>query len=298
MAERDWLNQNNFIAYPMVRRNDLSFSGGGELPRTGIVDAGFLLGIGAGFVAGDHEVHLYGVEREAAALKLDFRSNATSMGAHRWLFDIPDTTLRNCTVRTVAETIVGGIPAPDKGDGFVAVGDLSDLRALAAGTHLMAVPLPVEPALLQSLAATFARGISVANDARRCPEPNCGSSLSSSSLFGDADTFPFVLNLEGDIKFREGNNLSVKVNAEANALQLNARIGQGAGPTCEDVIIDEEGFRRGEECTDCDGFIGSINGVAMGKSVKLAVGPGVSVIRFPSLNKIEVKVEINRACES
>lgn len=298
MPERGFLNNNDFISFPLIDQKDRSFSGGGELSRRGITDAGFIMGLDAGFIAGDHEVHLYSVIRAAAVLRFDFRSDAPGMSGYRFLFEIADSDPKYCTIRTEAEMISGGIPAPDRGEAYLVTGDLSALRALSVATHLLTTPIPVEAALIQTLTNTFVRGVSIANDARRCPEPNCGSSLSSHSSLSTDDSFPFVFNLVGDLKLKEGNNLSITVSEAANSLTLNARRGLGQGKPCEDVIIDEDGFRRGDDCVSCDGFIKSLNGVAIGKALRLKTGPGVAVVTKPAENKIEITVEVNKVCEN
>jgi hypothetical protein len=201
------------------------------------------------------------------------------------------------TITAVPETISLGIPGASRGEGFIALGNLDALRALSVGAHVLTTPLPVEPALVQSLANTFAQSLSVANDARRCPEANCGSSLSSEEAESGNDSFPFMKNLSGVLKFRDGYNMTVEVSEAANTITFNARRGYGMGEPCEDTVIDESGFRRSEECVNCDGFIKSFNGVAMGKNVRLACGPGVTVVPDPDNHKISVTVEINRACE-
>jgi hypothetical protein len=297
MAERDWLNANNYISYPLVDRVDRSFVGGGNLPRNVLADAGFMLGLPSGFVAGVDDVHLYAIYRSSARVQFDFRSTASGMSGYRWLFTVSSVMDDYVTVVATAETVGPTIYDPDRGEGFITVGKLDELRALAAGSYVLTTPLPVEHALIQSLANTFASGLAIANDARRCPEPNCGSSSSSSDGESGDDSFPFALNLTGDLKFRDGYNMSIEVDEDDNTITFNARRGYGLGEPCEDTVIDEGGFRRSNECGNCDGFIGSFNGVAMGKDVRLSFGPGVNVVRHPDQHKISITVEINRACE-
>jgi hypothetical protein len=297
MPERNWLNANDFIAYPLIDRADRSFIGGGDLPRKGLSDAGFMLGPGSDFVAGTHDVHLYSVHKSSTRLLFDFRSTAPGMALYHWLFEAMNDVEQNTTLTAVASTIALEISDEDRGEGFISVGDLTELRALSVGEHVLTTPLPVEPALLQSLISSMVSSISIANDARRCPEGNCGSSLSSEESESGDEAFPYILNLDGDILFKNGYNMDIDVDADANSITFNARRGYGLGEPCEDVVIDEGGFQRGEECVNCDEFIRSINGVEMGKNVKLLCGPGVSVVRVLGQNKIQVTVEINRACE-
>jgi hypothetical protein len=219
------------------------------------------------------------------------------MSGYRWLFEVTDDVDDYATITAIPETVSLGIPSTGRGEGFIALGSLDDLRALSVGAHVLTTPLPVEPALIQSLANTFAQSLAIANDARRCPEANCGSSLSSETPESGNDSFPFALNLGGALQFRDGYNMTVEVNEDDNSITLNARRGYGMGEPCEDTVIDEDGFRRSEECGNCEGFISSFNGVAMGKSVRFSFGPGVVPARLPDQHKITITVEINRACE-
>ncbi len=294
MAERDFYTVSQQISYPLLSDDSKALTPSGVLPDAALLDAGFLLGLDSGFVPGQHEVYLYSVEVSGTTITFDFRSDAPGLLLYRWLFQAETGGVSGCPIYTDAVLIAGGPDSPDRGTGFLAVGDLTELAALGDGLWLTGGTPRVEPALLQSMIDSFARSVNLANDARRCP-PQCGSSASSES----AETFLQAGDLVGDLKFREGYNSRIVLNRTDNSIQLGANRGSGAGETCEDVIIDEGGFQPGAPCSECDGYINSINGkTAQSGQLRLVAGPGMVVVPDPDNHKIVIRVESNRVCGS
>jgi hypothetical protein len=107
------------------------------------------------------------------------------------------------------------------------------------------------------------------------------------------------VNLTGDVKFSEGYNMRISLNEADNSIELAAERGSGLGEPCEDVVVDEGGFQRGNECENCDAFIRSINGrvVPTGR-LRIVGGPGVVVEPDPSNHKLCVTIEEDFACSS
>lgn len=296
MSNRDFLNENDLRFYPFVDTADFSFSVG-TLPRQGLTDAGFMLGLDSGFEADVHGVALYAVRVTASSTEFDFRSDAPGMANYRWLFRFPDDAAFGSSARVDAEHISTEVGDSDRGWGFLTVGSLYAVRALGPGLYSLITPPSVEAALVQSLVDTFARSINLANDARRCPAVCCPSSSSSSSGLTDT-TFLEFAGLTGDIRFKEGINTFIQVNEIDNAIDIEGIIGAGAGAACEDIIIDENGFQRGEDCVDCSALAKSINGrtTSNGK-LRLIGGPGITLTSFPGINLISVDVEAERLCQ-
>jgi len=294
MAELEFLDHMDKIAFPLVNGDDRSFVGGGALPRQGLSDAGFLLGVDSGFVAATHTVRLYSYARSGSTMSFDFRSDA--MVEHRFLFEVPATTSFGKAFRVTATRIVGGASAPSYGEGYIVVGNLEELEALGEGTFLLTGTLRVEPALLQPLVNTLMNTLSIANEPRLCP------TVPGSSAVPEPDyVCPFIKNLDGAIKFSEGNNARVSVDADNNVLQLGGAVGAGLGEPCEDVIIDEDcGFTRGEECDPCDDYIRSFNGMQTEDGViYFTEGPGVVVINEPDDHRIRIVIDSDlRTCTS
>lgn len=293
MPEYGFYDHNDQIAYPLVTSGDLSLIGGGNLPRRGISDAGFLLGLDSGFVAGTHNVTLYSVERVGFTLRFDFRCDAPGLSGYRWLFEISTLVQTGSIIEIDVTPVPSGSPDYDLGRGFLVVGNLKDLAELSPGVHRLAVPPAIEPALLQSLVNTFARTFNLANKARRCP-PVCSESPPSPSA---PTTFSAAQDLYGGLMFKEGYNSRILINENQGSIEFGAVIGAGAGRTCEDIIIDEGGMHIGEECAPCDDFIRSINGRATDDGKLLITGgPGVVVVNDPTGHKVTVTFETNRHC--
>jgi hypothetical protein len=299
MPERDFYNVNEFTAFPLVEADSRAFSGGGELPRRGLVDAGFILGLDSQFDAAAHTVTLFSVTRGISTVVFDFRSSAPGLSGYRWLFTFTVPSLFGCTVYAIAEHLITTTPNVHLGTGYLTVGNLAEILALPIGTKLMAAPPRIEPALLQSLVNTFVRSINTANAPRRCPPKPCSSSSSSSSSLSADTAFAQVLGLVGDVKFSEGYNMRISLNEADNSIEFAAERGSGLGEPCEDVVVDENGFQRGHECENCDAFIRSINGrvVPTGR-LRLVGGPGVVVAPDPTNHKLCVTIEEDFACSS
>jgi hypothetical protein len=101
------------------------------------------------------------------------------------------------------------------------------------------------------------------------------------------------------LKFKEGFNASILVNELGNVIEIGGVLGAGAGETCEDIIIDENGFQAGNDCVSCDGFIKSINGVPTPDGrLRINGTAGVSVVPEPENNRIRTTIEPNQFCES
>lgn len=294
MPESGFYDHNDHIAYPLLTDSDFSLMGGGVLPRRGLVDAGFMLGIDSQFVPITHKVTLYSVERSGPNLLFDFRSDAPGFASdYRWLFTVPVTAEIGCIVNVDASSVLLDIPDEDRGTGFIVVGVLSDIIALGGGIHQLANPPEVEPALLQSLVNTFSRSMNVANQARRCP-PICNESPPPPTA---ATTFALIQSLTGALQFKEGWNSRIIIDEDDNSIELGGVLGAGEGKTCEDIIIDEGGVQVGEECASCDDYIRTFNGrvIPSGK-MTLSGGAGVTVVNDPDNHRITVTLEDNRHC--
>jgi len=291
MPEYGFYDHNDNIAYPLVTDGDLSLSGGGVLPKRGMVDAGFMLGLDSQFVPATHNVTLYSVTRSGSTLFFDFRSDAPGLSGYRWLFETPISAESGCIIEVDATPVPSGSADSGRGSGFLVIGDLSELVALGGGVHQLSDPPAVEPALLQSLVNTFTRSFNVANQARRCP-PICDEDPPSPSA---PTTFAVIQNLSGILEFKEGYNTRILV--DGDTIEMGAVLGAGAGRTCEDIIIDEGGMHIDEECTPCDDYIRSVNGREIADGKLLVVGgPGVTVENDPANNRVTVTLETNRHC--
>ena len=76
-------------------------------------------------------------------------------------------------------------------------------------------------------------------------------------------------------------------------------MGAGLGPACEDVIIDDNGFQRGNDCVNCDDLIKAIAGyLSVNGIIGLNGGPGVTVKNYPVEHLIVVTFSTTLACGS
>lgn len=302
MAERDFYNVNDFIAYPLMYGDDFSFVSSGALPQKGLVDAGFMFGLDSQFDISQHTVTLFAVTIGGSGdIIFDFRSDAPGLAGFRWLFDFPAGATDGCVSYVDATPTPSGTPEPDRGWAFLTLGDPTDLLALGAGTYLLNAPPRIEPALLQSLVDTYVRTLNLADDKRACPAACCASSSSSSSSSssGGQEAFIAAIGLMGDVKFKEGYNSRITVDTVLNSIDFDAEIGVGAGVTCDDMVIDEGGIRV-DNCQNCDGLIKSINGVQSPSGLlRLNGGSGVLFVRDPlNAHKIIGTINVSKDCFS
>lgn len=299
MAERDFYNVNDFTSYPLVHSDDFSIGVSAELPRRGLVDAGFTLGLDSEFDAQQHNVKLYAVFVSPYKLLFDFRSDAPGLIGYRWLFNVPVGTAFGVSFFVEITDVLTGDPAPDRGVGFLAVGDLEELLALSAGWHNLVDPPRVEPALLHSMVNTYARSVNLANDRRKCAAECESSSSSSSSESASADdAFVAALGMVGDIQFREGFNASVTMFPDVNTIEIGAAPGIGDGEPCYNLLVDEKGLRQDiDECVKCGDLIRSINGISSPTGrLTLSGGAGATVLPDPANHKIVVKFKAGTVC--
>lgn len=296
MAERDFYNINDFIAYPLVEGDDVSFVSSGALPRRGLVDAGFMLGLDSEFLTDQHDVNLVSVEVTVSEIKFEFRSDAPGLSGYHWLFRFPIGTVAGCVDYVDVTAISDESPSRSRGYGYLNVGDLTEVVALGVGVYQLLVPPRVEPALLQSLIGSFVNDINLADDFRLCPTACCesSSSSSSSSSGGVSDAFLDAVMMVGAIKFKEGYNAQIQVDTVANAIVIGAGVGLGAGQPCHDLTIDEHGILE-DACGTCDSFIRSINGIlTVTGGISLAGGPGVTVVA--GTHKLTVRMDVTQLC--
>ena len=316
MAERGFLNIADFISYPLVTYADRKVLAPPEdFPRQpkGIVDAGFIMGLDSGFRAAANNVTLYALVMTPTDISFDFRSDASGLSGFRWLFTFSLTDPFGCTQYQKVTKISTGLEFDELGEAYVVSGDFEKLIAgITVGVHIVADdnegrPLYVEPARIHSLVDTYARGISVADSRRSCPEACCTSSSSSSSGPVVQDSaFVQAAGLQGAIDFMAGWNSVIQLDEVNNAIVFGAEIGAGDGPQCVNgcwinYLVDEQGLRvdtgnsKMGGCDDCGAFIRSINGQGFDNGkVELRGGPGIYVEIVNGV--IEVTVDLSATC--
>lgn len=298
MAQTDWLNLNDYRDYPLAQDGDFSLSTGGKLPRLGIADAGFVMGVASEFDHSDpaHDLYLHRVVRGFTSLTLIFRSDAPSFVGWEFQFPFADDDPRGRTVYADAVEVATAITDVCRGTGFLVIGTLDELLMLIIDTHVLTAKPRVEQALVQSLADSLAKSVNIANDMRPCPpscfpespsSPSSVSSPSPASLPAGAALIPVAVaeatGLDGDVEFKPGWNSTIKLIQTDNAVEFGAGVGAGEGEPCADIRIEEDGLQLDESCEPCAGFIYSINGRGREQThLLLAAGEGINIVPDPA----------------
>jgi hypothetical protein len=291
MPETDWLQVNDFRDYPFVDATatleDMPPSSsssaspmGPALPRLGFADAGFILGLDAHFEVGVHKVFLYSITRDGFAIAFRFRSDAPQLACYEWVFIFDDDMVAGTTQEINATRTDTGAEAPDKGFGFLTIGNLEELNALPLDELFPDTQPQVEPALLQSLARTFVRKVEIGNEIRPCPQgcecPEESSSSSSSSsesaapapdpdacidlpppepdVDPDEATPPIAVetgSFVDDVKLVPGYNSTISLFEDSGTILLGASVGAGKGEPCKDVRHDADNELIESECLSC-----------------------------------------------
>ena len=329
MAAPNFYNENLHRAYPFVLGSvgvpgDSGIAG---LPNAVIVDAGFVLGLESGFVAGVHSVWLDYAVRSGNLVSFVFRTDAPGVATDGYLVFTRDLAVDTDYATQYADnfspaalpddteavslSIYDGSETSDSSatanpeplwSGFLVTGTLAALTALLPGNGIVMGSLGagnVEPALLQNLTGSYVAGVGVANTNRTrvtapagCPEPVWAFPIGPGVLFV-ADT-----GLTGAIVFRAGYNAVVRQDNTLNAVILGAAVGAGLGEPCsEEALFDDEAPLAGGHTLDgsprCNDVIRSINGVG-GTLASLLGGQGVALTTVPEENTIVLDVNLAR----
>jgi len=327
MAETGWLEGNDLRSYPLVQGN-FALVGGGELPRKGLVDAGFMPGIDSCFEVGKDTVFLHSMVVGLTKVTFTFRAGYSEperdfLRCYEWVFTFNYTDPFGLTQHRDMTLREGFSPPqePDRGQGFLTVGDLSEIEAFGLGEYVLAAEPEVEPALIQPLAKAFVKNVNIANAGRPCP-PGCpcppsssssssspSSSSSSSSGCVDPDpiepdtdshakVLPETVGLIGDVKLKPGFNSQIVVVESSNLIQLRAGVKLGEGEPCEDLRVDDEGRVAPNLCLPCAGPIYAINGVGADVAdFQLVGGPGVVITPNPDEHEIVISLDEEGICE-
>lgn len=319
MATVNWLNDNENISYPFLKgtvgQDPTDFAGLiTSLPKSAVVDAGFLLSPQAGYEEGEHNIWLHQVTRSGDLFLFDFRSDAPGLVGWQLRFTRDISAARFATEYVDAE--VPEISASSLSSlsdcnldellwtGFMISGRLDALAELLPGDGALdgsAATAIVEPTLLRNLGGSYIRTISLANmDRTRAETPEGCRPLCWEHPTGGIYIAKDCIT--GKIFFREGFNLTIQQNNTNRSLTFNASVGAGMGEVCEQPALFPAETPPGlgtlyDGSPACDEVIRSINGVG-GRVVKLAAGKGVTLFvdSFNSRLVLDVDLHDLAAC--
>lgn len=286
MANAGWYSANEFRAYPFT---DVPTAA--AIPEAAVVDFGVIAGLRALFTDGVSRVWLYKVSRAGSTFTFDFRCDAPGCAGRALLFtrDLADPEY---ATSFEVDDLAPGEVAGDEDDcvddpvleGFLVTGRLDALAAVLADgdewSDLSGVQT-VEPALVQNLAKTYVRQVSLANKDRTRVDPP--DQCSTSSAAGpEGQVFVNAECLVGDLKVKEGYNCAIRVSRQDNSITIAGQVGAGEGQACEEVPLyaGEPSPDGGNLLTGgpkCNEVLKSVNGIG-GRVVRIQAGGGVRVV--------------------
>lgn len=296
MARAGFFNDNEYRAYPFIYRA----RGQSELtaPESGIVDAGFILGLDAEFDASEHSVWLAAVTVTAEQITFRFETDAPGAAGIPLTFTGPRTA--EWTTLYAATGPAPHVCAEEPiWEGFIVTGVLPTSFPAPLATTYSSDDYVIEPGLLQNLAKSYLRSISVGNY-ERTTIPPCETPQATNSR-------KVVTNarcLKGDIIFKEGYQCIITQNTRARAIDITASTTAAVVDPPEELCTynGELPLFPGEQPQPGSKFLGggpacselifTVNG-AGGKNLLLFGGGGIQINTDSDANAIIVKLDTN-----
>jgi len=295
MPRPGFYNGNEYRSYPFIFKPDAA------LPTSLVVDAGVVMGLDAEFDPKQHSVWLHSITRTNSTITVQLHTDAPgavetplvfsrAVTAEQWTTEFSATGPADITVAPCANEPIWY--------GFLTTGPLAVfLAARPAGTTLTFAKneYQLEPALIQNLAKSYLRSISVGNYSRTTIPP-CGAVNEAAR--------PIVQHtqcLQGDIRLKEGYRCSILQTDRANTITIGAGLTAGqlvdAG-LCEngselplfegEPLAENNVFYGGGPA--CNELISTINGIG-GRTLNIIGGTGVRITTTP--DKITVTLDAN-----
>lgn len=307
MAHAGFYSDNAHRAYPFT---DVPTAA--AIPEAAVVDFGVVAGLRALYVDAVSRVWLYRVARAGTTVTFEFRCDAPGCEGRALLFERDLADPEYATSFAVDDVVPGGVGSSSSSsagaddcvddpvlEGFLVTGRmaaLADFLADGAEWTDPAAVQTVEPALVQNLARTYVRQVSLANQDRTKVDPPDGCPTSSAA--GPEDRLRVNATcLTGELKVKEGYNCSVRVTRQDNSITISGQVGAGEGEACEEVPL-----YPGEASPDggllltggprCDEILKSVNGVG-GRVVRIQAGGGVRVVPGESPHTLIVEADLH-----
>ena len=324
MAQAGWFNENAQRSYPFLSGTTGQLASAGALsvqrmPRELVVDAQIIVGVNIDYNAQTDRIWLHSVSRSSDTLTLRLRNSALDP-------EETDIALLDVTVSPSAEIQTVHVVWPfirydlecttDRSwEVFITFGafDATSLDAWIGDGDLLvddAEATQFEPGVVRTLYQAYTRSLNLANSRRTharadegCepiawPETADNPEEWPVDGLGQAPTTVAADCIDGRVRFVEGFNCGIEVNASSNTLLISARPGAGEGVTgCVDVLVyPEEEPPPGRTTLDggfrCEEVFRSINGVG-GPNVPITAGSGVTVSSTPAEHKLVVAIDGN-----
>jgi hypothetical protein len=305
MSVPGWLNENANRAYPFLA--GYVDDGVYALPDDAIVDAGFAAGPDSGFDPGADLVYLTGASRSGDAVTLTFAGTTSPTGFYPLTFvrhrGDPDYTTEHAQSGADDVSLSG-----DAGDclvpawwGFVTTGRTEALFEWLADGESLSGFVPLEPALVQSLAGAYVESVSTANDDRARADAPAGCPPADRP-FPTGGVYFDRRCMTGPLRFAAGYNAVVESDPRTNTVSIGARAGAGAGPACGEVPVNppERAHRgtwigRGPGPLSggpwCGDVVRAVNGLG-GPDLPVRAGPGAAVVQDPDNHRLVVRVDL------
>lgn len=284
MADLNFYNQNAHRSYPLKGGADSAYTFGAlTVPDSVLLDVGIMVGLRAAYDE-HYRVKLSTVTKAGTTITLAFETEL----ADATFYVAADVGDAFGTVHQI-----DAVEGSEYGWMFAAVGDLSALASFGDATYSADGNYYVEEGLVQSLHDSYVRtlNLAVAPYSAWGPPAACGGSTGTAPESRNILVQP---DLTGSLKFRAGYNASVSIVGEANAVEIGADAGGGAGEPCGRIVAEEYGRSSASSNTylECADVMNTINGIrpdASGNFILRSDSPGIVVTPHPDEHKIVVE---------
>lgn len=301
MAEPGFLDFGDFISWPFISDQGRFGSSSGtssEMPRTGIADAGFVVGPVGDFDVLNNGVYLNQMTINSGALEFQFKCDASAFANVDWTFAFPSDAAFGDVNRVEAD--YSGSSDSGYGVAYLTLGRPDELRQWQNGVYEFGDDLFIENARIRDAKGGTINSLNLANDLRNCPTACCSGSAWPAVEVAIAE----ATNLSGEIILIEGVNCAIETNGDANAIIIAAEVGYGSMEACHDWIVTADGIvdDRLAECpvnASCDGYIMTINGLEIDGGILFLSGDaGVEITGSSEINRVIIAPDDNRVCTS
>jgi len=303
MPRAAWYNENASRDYPFINRAfpiEVAMYPGSssaapdriELPQGVVLDFGAIMSPSANY-GDDDTVYLDSIQRDGGQFTFRFHTTAVGGDQYELRFTRQLSALEN-KIDWKDAKLFGTAPSGDAvcdtdvvWNGYLVTGDMTLLAPLISdGERLYFAEnlWRIEPSRIQNLKDSYVRAVHLANSPRTLTEVPEGCSESSSSA-ENTDVIVQATCIDGDIKFKEGYNCTIRQDIISNSIIIGAGVGVGEGEPCDEVpLYDDETAPADSPYLSggpgCGSILKALNGVT-GRNITLLPGPGIRITPDP-----------------